>query len=185
MHHKPKKMKLFQNNNSSSKNSISYLEEQMTDYEVFIPWKNSFAGNNFFDWVKNRFKDYDEEKIQNDKNIFFFNNESTFAFRINAEVLDLSPHTLWNYWKDEILDCGYVLKNSESVLKDKLTTQRYYLKPRLKFKVEKEQLYGNITLELIKSEALPKYIMLKCSWYSDRNFNDAQPFGELVKILTN
>lgn len=186
MNHKHQQMKLFRNNNTSSNNlDITYLDEESTQYDLLIPWKNSYSGNNFLQWVREKFGEFDNNEIQQDKHIFFFKNESTCAFRINTEVLDLSPGILWNYWKDEIQDSGYILKNSEIIKKDKLTTKRYYLKPKLKYKVERNQLFGNITLELIKNKAMPKYIMLKCSWYRDRNFLDAAPFQDLVKLLTN
>ncbi|GLR19182.1 hypothetical protein [Portibacter lacus] len=179
-------MKLFRNSlGSNNQPSFEYLHEEDTDYESFIPWKNSFSGNNFFEWFRSKLSDFEENELQNDKNIFFFKNESTFAFRVNADVLNISPSIIWNYWKDEVLDIGYVLKNSETEYKDKENVQRYYLKPRLKHKVEKEQLYGNITLELLKNEAKPQYIMMKCTWYVDQNFKPARTYNDLLKILTN
>lgn len=178
-------MKIFKNNNAGThKISIDYLEEEETDYEIFMPWKNSFAGNNFFEWLKTKFNDFEEGLAQTDKNIIIFKNESTIAFRINTEILNICPTVLWNYWKDEIKDAGYALKNSEVEYREKQNTQRYYLKPRLKYKIEREQRFGNITLELNKAEAKPKFIMLKCTWYVDHNFKKADHYGELLKALT-
>jgi hypothetical protein len=179
-------MKLFKSNTTKKpKNTIVHLEEEDTDYESFIPWKNSFAGNNFFEWLRSKFDDFHESEMQNDKNIIIFKNQATFAFRINTEVLNICPSILWNYWKDEVVDTGYILKNSEREYSEKQNTLRYYLKPRLKYKVEQEQLFGNITLELLKSDGKAKYIMMKCTWYVDRNFKDASDYKELLKVLTN
>ncbi|WP_235296698.1 hypothetical protein [Portibacter marinus] len=179
-------MKLFKNNNTSTNElSIEHLKEEDTDYEVFIPWKNDYSGNNFFEWLKSRYDDFENCGIQNDKNIFFFKNESTTAFRLSTEILNISPSVVWNYWKDEIIDAGYALKNSETEYRGTKNTLRYYLKPKLKYKIEGEQLFGNITLELIKSGGKPTYIMLKCTWYSDSNFKAAKNFSELFRVLTN
>lgn len=179
-------MKLFKNNNTSTnEQSIEYFQEEDTDYEVFIPWKNDFEGSNFFEWLKSKYSDFKNDDLQEDKNIFFFRNESTMAFRVNAEILNISPSVLWNYWKDEIKDAGYVLKNSESEYRGRKNTLRYYLKPRLKHKIEGEQRFGNITLELIKNKAKPEFIMLKCTWYHDQNFKKADDFSDLFKLLTN
>jgi len=178
-------MKIFKNNNTSSNNiTYDYLEEEDTDYESFIPWKKSFAGSNFFEWIKSKFNEFEEEGLLNDINLDIFKNESTFAFRINTEVLNICPSILWNYWKDEIKDTGYVVKNSEIEYKEKQNTHRYYLKPMLKYKLEKQQRYGNITLELIKSEAKSQFIMMKCTWYVDRNFKEADNYSDLLKTMT-
>jgi hypothetical protein len=179
-------MKLFKSNTTKvPKNIIDYLEEEDTDYESFIPWKNSFAGNNFFEWLRSKFDDFHDDEKQNDKNIIIYKNQATFAFRISTEVLNISPEVLWNYWKDEIIDTGYVLKNSESEYNDQRKTLRYYLKPRLKYKVEREQRYGNITLELLKAGGKATHIIMKCTWYVDHNFKPANDYQELLKALTN
>ena len=47
-----------------------------------------------------KYSDFKNDDLQEDKNIFFFRNESTMAFRVNAEILNISPSVLWNYWKD-------------------------------------------------------------------------------------
>ncbi len=178
-------MKLRRNKKSIPDSSnLTHFQEESTDYETLIPWKNSHEGNSFFQWFLGQFKSFEEGIKQSDRNIYFFKNESTFAFRINTEILDISPSIVWNYWKDEIQDCGYILKNSEEFFKNSLTTKRYYLKPRLKFKIDRKQLFGNITLEFIKNQAKPAYIMLKCTWYKDQNFSDQDHYSSLIQVLT-
>ena len=179
-------MKILKNKNGSTNElKIDFLEEEETDYDVFMEWKKGFAGSNFFDWLKIQYKEFDNSQPQLDQNVFFFKNESTVAFRVNAEVLTICPSVLWNYWKDEIKEAGYVLKNSETEYRGKKNTLRYYLKPRLKFKVEGLQRFGNITLELIKNSGKPIFIILKCTWYNDQHFKKADDFGDLFAILTN
>ena len=182
--HNYRLMKIFRNNAKTTEEvETRILEEQETVYEIFIPWKNSFSGNQFFQWMNDCFKEFEEENIQKDKDIFFFKNESTFAFRISTEILEISPSILWNYWKDQFQGAGYILKNSHSIHKDNVNTLRYYLKPRLRYKVEREQLFGNITLEFIKHNAKPLYIMLKCTWYNDHHFKTAQGYKEIIDLL--
>ncbi len=179
-------MKIFKNNNASSNDlRIDYLEEEATDYEVFIPWKKEFAGSEFFNWLKVKYLEFSSGEAQVDKNIFFFKNESTVAFRVHTEVLNICPTVLWNYWKDEIKDAGYVLKNSETEYRGKKNTLRYYLKPRLKYKLDGFQRFGNITLELIKNSGKPVYIILKCTWYIDQHFRSPDKFSDLFGLLTN
>lgn len=179
-------MKLFKSNTTKvPKSIIDFFEEEDTDYESFIPWKNSFAGNNFFEWLRSKFDDFHENEKQHDKNIIIFKSQATFAFRLSTEVLSISPSVLWNYWKDEIVDTGYILKNSEREYNEKENTLRYYLKPRLIYKVEQEQRFGNVTLELLKSKGKATYIIMKCTWYVDHNFKPASDYKELLKTLTN
>lgn len=181
----PQIMNPLQSNRSDQNNiTIEYLEESFPDYEEIQLWKGSFSGDRFLTWIKEKFIEFEDEGVQNDKDIFFFQNESTFAFRVTVDVMEVNPYHLWNYWKDQIIETGYVLKNSESIYKEKLTTLRYYLKPKLKFKVLGEQLFGNITVELIKNQGQPKYLMFKCTWYKDYNFKEPEHFKTLLDILT-
>ena len=177
-------MKPLKTNSGKQKNiQIEFLQESHADYDELISWKNSYSGNQFYNWINDNYLQFEEEGIQIDENIFFFNNESTFAFRISTEVLDINPFHLWNFWKDKVIEYGYCLKNSERVYKEKNNILRYYLKPRLKYKVEGEQLFGNITLELIKNQGAPKYILMKCTWYMDKKFGKAENYKNLMRIL--
>ncbi len=179
-------MKTLKNNNVSTNISISRpFEEESLDYDLFMPWKNSFAGNSFFQWIRDKYDDFENMEVQDDKHIFFFKNESTFAFRIDIDIFNMHPNLLWNYWKDQIKEHGYHLKNSEVLQKEKLNTLRYYLKPSLKIKMENKQLFGNITLEIIKNEAFPKYIMMKCSWYNGFQYENPLSSKALIQMITN
>lgn len=176
---------LFKKNNRDERTPlIEYLEPQDTNYDILIPWKNSFSGTSFNKWLKEHYVVFQNEAVQDDPNVFFFRTNSTFAFRVHTEILDVEPWEVWNYWKDEILDLGYKIQNSVKEEKGNKTFLRYYFKPLLKFKVEKQQLYGNITLELIKESARFKYIAMKCTWYVDKNFKQAKHYEGLMNVLT-
>jgi hypothetical protein len=65
-------------------------------------------------------------------------------------------------------------------------TEKFYFKPPLQMPQEGEpitQLYGNISLEKVSINNTPSYIKLLAAIYSDRNYQDAKPFDELMDKL--
>jgi hypothetical protein len=62
-------------------------------------------------------------------------------------------------------------------------TEKFYFKPPLQLPEEGElisQLYGNVALEKVSMDNQPSYIKLLATVYSDRLYQDAQPFDLLM-----
>lgn len=81
---------------------------------------------------------------------------------------------------------GYIQVHADKYIKEDgnvvETKSRIYLKTR-STKTPVDQLYGNILLELVGNNNKPSYIKLQANTYSDRNFKEPQPFGELLAQL--
>ena len=62
-------------------------------------------------------------------------------------------------------------------------TEKFYFKPPLQIPIEGElisQLYGNVTLEKVSVDNKPSFIKLLASVYSDRLYQEAKPFDQLM-----
>ena len=62
-------------------------------------------------------------------------------------------------------------------------TEKFYFKPPLQLPAEGElisQLYGNVALEKVTVNNEPSYIKLLATVYSDRLYQDAKPFDQLM-----
>ncbi len=82
---------------------------------------------------------------------------------------------------------GYVLKVQDEKDKNGKIHSRYYLKPSIKLQMQNpaEQLYGNVTLELISKNNNPLRIKCQTTYYSDRNFKEVRPFKQWMAIIFN
>ena len=62
---------------------------------------------------------------------------------------------------------------------------KYYLKPSYKLNksLPMNQLYGNISLELILKNDVPFRFKFLSNTYSDRNYKEPMPFEDLIKYL--
>jgi hypothetical protein len=65
------------------------------------------------------------------------------------------------------------------------TVERFYLKPKLKFRREApyQQLYGNVVIEHRIIEEQTNWVKLMANVYHDRNFQEAKDFEELMKKI--
>lgn len=62
-------------------------------------------------------------------------------------------------------------------------TEKFYFKPPLQTPTEGElisQLYGNVTLEKVSVDNKPSFIKLLAAVYSDRLYQEAKPFDQLM-----
>jgi len=63
------------------------------------------------------------------------------------------------------------------------TTEKFYFKPPLQLPIPGQlisQLYGNVALEKVSVDNTPSYIKLLATVYSDRLYQDAKPFDQLM-----
>jgi hypothetical protein len=65
-------------------------------------------------------------------------------------------------------------------------TEKFYLKPPLQAPVENElisQLFGNVSIEKISVDNKPSYLKLLVTVYSDRLYQNAKPFDQMMDRL--
>lgn len=67
------------------------------------------------------------------------------------------------------------------------TIYRYYLKPssRLRQAPKAQQLYGNISIEVILRDDVPYMVRCIANSYQDQNFHPPKPFGELISLIVS
>ncbi len=114
-------------------------------------------------------------------NGFFFCNHAGFSGK--------DMQYLFEYFKDRVLERKYVLNNKLREIDEApdrvKTTESYYLKPSLKFQLEKpvNQLFGNVHLEYVASNDNPEYVKVMVTNYNDRNYKPAQSFEDFLEFL--
>lgn len=116
---------------------------------------------------------------------------------INGFAIDCFSYNLTvDEWRSLQLYCLQKIKSlhyimhvnkvsSKSKQQHLVSTYKYYLKPSLKLMTEipSEQLYGNISLEIILQNSKPFRFLLHANYYSDRNYKKEKDFIQLLKFL--
>jgi hypothetical protein len=90
-------------------------------------------------------------------------------------------------FSQRILALGYeqvsLDRKFEEINEQVKVTEKFYFKPPLQLPVAGElitQLYGNVTLEKVSVDNKPNFIKLLATVYSDRLYQDAKPFDQLM-----
>ena len=187
---------LFQKEATSSKTqpllheSIVRSEEEIAQYEK---WKNSYIKKQILKWIGSQYGLFLTEGIASDKNIIFLENVSVKGFAIYFSNLGynvLEINYLFDYLKEKILGLNY--KSSVSDIRTYTkgmvveSTAKYYLKPSLKNMLGNppfNQEFGNISIELIYQDEIPKTLKFSATNYNDRSYQKAKPFGQLMEHL--
>lgn len=147
-------------------------------------------GFQLFTDIHSNYRDFIESQNQMDFHFIKQNGINGFAidcFRYDASVEDWRHLQL--YCLQEIKKLKYIMHvhkvSSKSNQKHLMTTYKYYLKPSLKLMMDipSEQLYGNISLELILQNSKPFRFLLHANYYSDRNYKKEKSFEHLVDYL--
>jgi hypothetical protein len=141
--------------------------------KLFDAYKQASAGNAF----EGNLQIYTSPQA----NGFFFNTGFNFPPEHYAFLID--------YFKELVLEADYRLYLSDTKTIEGpngiKTTDRHYLKPgkidAVDFPID--QKYGNISIELVKLDEQPSYVKVMSGVYSDRNYQDPEPFSDLVAQL--
>lgn len=129
---------------------------------------------------------------QNQTDFHFIKQNGINGFAIDCFSYDLSVKE-WRHLQifclQKIKNLQYIMHvnkvNSKSQQKHLITTYKYYLKPSLKLMMDipSEQLYGNISLELVLQNSKPFRFLLHANYYSDRNYKKEKTFKDLLAYL--
>lgn len=101
---------------------------------------------------------------------------------------------LFDYLKEKVKQLNYKVYVSDvkNFVRQNYveTIERHYLKPRFKFPdagagESVNQLYGNITVELLLHNDQPQHIKFVCQPYSDYKYSTALPFKDLTVAILN
>ncbi|WP_297335751.1 hypothetical protein [Algoriphagus sp.] len=115
-----------------------------------------------------------------------------FAVTYEDPLTPESFSKLFLAFSRRILALGYqqvsLDRKIEEINEQVKTTEKFYLKPPLQAPKPDElisQLYGNVSIEKITINNQPSYLKLVVTVYSDRLYQDAIPFEQLMDNVFN
>ena len=154
-------------------------------------WIHSEAATSLFSLIYRNYH-FKRTQINESPEVHLFTSSYANGFAISYEApLDLSSFSLlFLGLSRRVLALGYqqvsLDRKLEEINEQVKQTEKFYFKPPLQMPQEGEpitQLYGNISLEKVSINNTPSYIKLLAAIYSDRNYQEAKPFDELMDKL--
>jgi hypothetical protein len=110
-----------------------------------------------------------------------------FALTYDAPFDLKSFSRIFLAFSQRILALGYMQvsldRKFEEIDDQVKVTEKFYFKPPMRVPGKGElisQLYGNVTLEKVSIDNKPNFIKLLATVYSDRLYQDAKPFDQLM-----
>ncbi|MFC3417191.1 hypothetical protein [Algoriphagus hitonicola] len=115
-----------------------------------------------------------------------------FAVTYDHPLTPESFSKLFLAFSRRVLALGYqqvsLDRKIEEINEQVRTTEKFYLKPPIQAPLPNEkitQLYGNVSIEKISINNQPSYLKLVVTVYSDRLYQDAMPFEQLMDKVFN
>lgn len=170
------------------KENFVLREEEEIDVKQ---WMDSLEAKELFDLV---YKNYHFKRTQINEtpqvHVFSSPYANGFAVTFEPPFDQKSFSRLYLAFSRRILDLGYqqvsLDRKFEEINDQVKLTEKFYFKPPLQLPEQGtliSQLYGNISLEKITVDNKPSYIKLLAAIYSDRLYQDAWPFDQLMDRL--
>jgi len=162
---------------------IKRTDQHLADYEL---WKNSLQRKRLTDWLIAEFSVSKTNPQAMDESIDFMDNPHSRGFILYFKKGQQETDYLFllDYLKEKVLALGYrsYMSDVKSYTKkeDVETVQRHYLKPEPSFEPPINQQFGNVTIELVFRNDQTKLLRLSANPYSDRLYEDARKFSELI-----
>lgn len=165
--------------------NFSIKEIDQTDMDS---WIESEESKRLFALVYKNYH-YKRAGINDHPKVHIFDSPYANGFALSYEnPLDLKSFSrLFLAFSQRLLALGYeqvsLDRKLEEINDQVKVTEKFYFKPPLQLPAEGElisQLYGNIALEKVSVDNEPSYIKLLATVYSDRLYQDAKPFDQLM-----
>ncbi|WP_026955758.1 hypothetical protein [Algoriphagus vanfongensis] len=170
------------------KENFTFKEEELAESKS---WIASDTGRETLELIYRNFH-LKRTQIANRPEVHLFQSPyaNGFAVSYDEPFTKGSFSALFLAFSERVLDLGYrqvsLDRKLEEVNQQVKATEKFYFKPPLQKTAENElisQLYGNISLEKITIDNQPSYIKFLATVYSDRLFQDALPFDQLIDHL--
>jgi hypothetical protein len=183
--------KIFKN---SAKTPVKHKENyavKEADLEEIDRWMETDEAAALFDKV---YRSYHLKRtgINESPQVHLFQSPYANGFAVTFEP----PFTAETFSKlflafsRRILALGYkqvsLDRKMEEINNQVKTTEKFYLKPPLQAPAENElisQLFGNVSIEKISVDNKPSYLKLLVTVYSDRLYQNAKPFDQMMDRL--
>ncbi len=170
------------------------LTEPINDEDI-SQFEAEQAGRNFGNHLLTQIRDeyHAKESGQPTGGAFhFINQRGIVGFALDAKRY---KHGLqdWRHFQvfcsQRILDLGYVMRvkqiETQTCMDNLTSTYRYYLKPSIKGmkSLPMDQLYGNVSIELVLQNSEVFRFIFRTNYYSDRNYQEVRDFKELLHLM--
>lgn len=151
-------------------------------------WINSEEAERLFALVYKNFH-FKRAQINGHPQVHIFESPYANGFAVTyEEPFDLKSFSrLFLAFSRRVLALGYeqvsLDRKFEEINEQVKVTEKFYFKPPIQLPAEGElisQLYGNVALEKVSVNNKPSYIKLLATVYSDRLYQDAKPFDQLM-----
>ena len=173
------------------------LKRSAKDQEAYTFWLESEQKDQIIRFINDQFSESRDEN----ENVSLFRvihsgSTNGFMLRFLAETDPKHFQHLFDFLKDQVKTLQYVSYTSDVRTFDRdgfvERIERHYLKPSWRKLNTKEvndsgkmnQLYGNITIELVFQDDIPRFIKFVSQHYSDSKFSEPKPFAELMRLVT-
>lgn len=94
---------------------------------------------------------------------------------------------LMEFIKDQLINISYNIAHADRKMTENEVgveiLEKYYLKPPRSSSIPKDQMYGNVILELLKTDQEEIRLQFLANIYSDRLYSKAGDFGELLSVI--
>lgn len=175
--------------------SSPLLTEAIDDSEIqqiLVDNAADHFGKELLENIKNHHAERQKNK-DSSSTFHFINQRGIIGFAVDAKKYKHSFED-WRrfqiYCSEKVLEIGYVMRVKQIETKTQMgnltSTYRYYLKPSIKAMktLPMDQLYGNVSIELILQNSEVFRFIFRTNYYSDRNYQEAKDFGELLHLVS-
>lgn len=161
------------------KRSEYYLDQ----YEF---WKESILSEEMINSVKTSLH-LKEQGVLQSPEVHCFSGEYSngFAITFNPELDATQFSFLFDFFAERVRELDYKTSISDLIMAEKNdyieTKEKHYLKPIVSYSEGKiDQKFGNVTIELIKTDEIPNFIRLMAHAYNDSKYQSPTSFEILA-----
>lgn len=169
---------------------LVYTEKFLSEFEE---WKSRSETSVWLDFLKQSLK-LQFNGIDGPQYIQTFSMDATRGFAVlnKEETNDKRLTFLLHHIYGKLKEIGYIPQKSGRSIEDRSSyvhiQEGYYMKPNVYLGMGKSgkalnQLYGNITLELVSADQRNSYLKVVTTWYHDHNFDAPEPYEDLLESL--
>jgi len=185
------------------KASTPFLHESINikEYPVseFLQWYSDDHYLKLVKAIKSAYTDYLITQRNNEKSVDIMLTPSSNGWIVYCHKFELTDtdykHFMYLLYK-RLLEHKYILNMSDIKSRHKgnwlETAYRYYMKPSIRYMTSSNmsegkanQLFGNISIELLSRDGKPYVLKFLANSYSDQNYQEAHEFSDLMELILN
>lgn len=168
------------------------LDRSEEEQDAFREWKRREGDVSFLERLRHAYNIHRAGMDPEDESLDFLEFQTTNGFILylqeDPELAAEAVHIMDDL-RDRIQKLGYRLAVSDRRIRDRQgrreTVEKHYLKPPLNRATDEptDQLYGNITIELLKCTGHACNLKFITTYYTDRSYLPPHDFGHLMDEL--